>query len=163
MIFAYGSNMCEHRLRTRVPSTKLATIAKLPGHQLRFHKRSNDGSAKCDAHETGNAADEVWGVVFRIDAADKPKLDRAEGLGHGYDECKVEVITPGGRLLKDVQMYYATDTDATLRPYEWYRRYVLNGAVRHNLPEDYVQDWIVAIPTVPDPDFARRSQHEPTC
>jgi hypothetical protein len=47
--FAYGSNMSLRRLRTRVPSAVKLGNATLFGHQLKFHKRSQDGSAKCDA------------------------------------------------------------------------------------------------------------------
>jgi len=38
--FSYGSNMSIRRLADRVPSAQLVTVAKLPSHTLRFHKRS---------------------------------------------------------------------------------------------------------------------------
>jgi hypothetical protein len=47
--FAYGSNMETARLRERMPSAKPLGVAKLSGHELRFHKRSKDGSGKCNA------------------------------------------------------------------------------------------------------------------
>ena len=54
-------------------------------HRLEFHKVGRDGSAKCDAFETGNPDDSVIGVVFDIHTAEKNYLDQAEGLGVGYD------------------------------------------------------------------------------
>jgi hypothetical protein len=64
--------MCTERLRKRVPSANPIITAKLQNHSLRFHKRSDDRSGKCDACFTGEAADIVWGVIFDIDAAEKP-------------------------------------------------------------------------------------------
>ncbi len=51
---AYGSNMSTARLRKRMPSCKPLGIATLPGHALRFHKRSMDKSGKCNAFASGN-------------------------------------------------------------------------------------------------------------
>ena len=79
--FAYGSNMFAARLRARVPSAKAIGTYTLPSHDLRFHKRSDmDGSGKCDAFETGDAADFVMGRLFTIDAAEEGKLDGHEGF-----------------------------------------------------------------------------------
>lgn len=57
--FAYGSNMCSGRLSERVSCTFVA-VARLAGHQLRFHKVSKDGSSKCDAfHTAGRGQDNI--------------------------------------------------------------------------------------------------------
>src|SRR5260370_35693588 len=98
LYFAYGANMCTERLRKRVPSANPIITAKLLNHSLRFHKRSDDRSGKCDACFTGEAEDIVWGVVFEIDRTDKPHLDAYEGLGHGYAEKQVTVIDLDGNL-----------------------------------------------------------------
>src|SRR5207247_6479737 len=68
LYFAYGSNMCTARLRGRDSSATPVRIGKLLNHSLRFHKRSTDGSAKCDAYYfTGKPQDVIWGVIFEID------------------------------------------------------------------------------------------------
>ena len=84
--FAYGSNMSIARLRSRVPSARSLGCCRLEEHDLRFHKAGRDGSAKCDALHTGRKQDLVHGVLFRIDALERPALDMAEGLGHGYGD-----------------------------------------------------------------------------
>lgn len=94
--FAYGSNICTGRLRSRVPSAKPARVAKLLNHSLRFHKRSTDGSCKGDAYFTGEKRDVVWGVIFTIDPREKADLDRAEGLGRGYAEAQITVVDLNG-------------------------------------------------------------------
>ena len=81
LYFAYGSNMATERLRARVPSARLMGSAVLAGHALRFHKPgSNDGSAKCDAACTGDAADTVFGALYSIDTTELVLLDKFEGL-----------------------------------------------------------------------------------
>src|SRR5690606_24584752 len=76
--FAYGSNMSTARLRKRMPSCKPIGIATLPGHALRFHKRSLDKSGKCNALATSDA-DAVMGVLFSFDLVERAQLDKAEG------------------------------------------------------------------------------------
>ncbi|MFB2707091.1 hypothetical protein [Marinobacter shengliensis] len=61
-------------------------------HALRFHKWSRkDKSAKCDALFTGNSEDVVIGALFEIPSSEKGPLDRAEGLGFGYEEKREPV------------------------------------------------------------------------
>jgi gamma-glutamylcyclotransferase len=48
-------------------------------------------------------------VVFNISIAEKRSLDKAEGLGHGYNEKTVDLITTTGEHLKAVT-YYAERT-----------------------------------------------------
>ncbi len=150
--FAYGSNLSSARMRQRVPSARFVTVAMLPAHRLRFHKIGRDDSAKCDAAWSGNSDDCVIGVVYEFDAAEKPALDRAEGLGAGYEEKAVELRTPQGKL--DALMYYATKVDDRMKPYRWYREHVLIGARERRLPRDYVAR-IAAVEAIDDPDVAR--------
>lgn len=138
--FAYGSNMCTGRLRARVSSARPVFVAQLREHALRFHKRSQkDGSAKADAEYTGREIDVVWGVVFEIDAAQKQRLDEAEGLGRGYEEKSVRLKDCTGQTY-EASMYFASQTykDGNLRPYSWYLRFVVEGAKQHGLPPDYL-------------------------
>lgn len=160
-IFAYGSNMCTARLQARVPSARPVGVAMLPGHALRFHKRGwRDGSGKGDAARCGDAGAVVHGVVFRIDPAEKAALDRIEGLGRGYDERGARVTAPDG-VVHEAWMYQAARSaiDPAAVPFRWYRDLVLAGAREHGLPDDYVRDHIVAVPTCPDPDTARARRH----
>ncbi len=156
LYFAYGSNLSLPRLRARTPSARVLQVAALPGHALRFHKASRDGSAKCDAFHTGRPGDRVLGVVFTIARAEKPLLDRHEGLGNGYEEKWAELHVAGGGRLRAV-LYWATHIDPSLRPYHWYKAHVLHGARQHGLPPRYVAA-IERVPAVPDPDPARHAR-----
>jgi hypothetical protein len=147
------------RLRARVPSCEFVTTAKLLGFQLRFHKRSSDGSSKCNAFHTGVDTDLIWGTVFNIPAAEKKALDKAEGLGSGYNERTVDLIAPTGEHMKAIT-YYADRTAIVegLSPYTWYKDLVLNGASEHGLPADYVALSIQAAAATKDPDADREKR-----
>ena len=156
MYFAYGSNMSSPRLQARVASARPLSVARLHGHQLRFHKLGKDQSGKCDAHHTARTRDCVIGVLYEMAAADKPHLDRAEGLGCGYAEKTVLVRSVDGAMI-EVNTYYATRIDASLSPYDWYKEHVLRGAAEHGLPAHYVEA-LRAVASVADPDAERRAR-----
>jgi gamma-glutamylcyclotransferase len=151
--FAYGSNMSLRRLRARLPSARPMGRVTLPGRDLRFHKRGKDGSAKCDAFATGNLSHTVQGVLYRLSLEEKATLDHIEGLGSGYGEQTVVVLDSAGTRLTALT-YVATDIDAALLPWSWYRHHVLVGAREAGLEESYFQR-IAAVVCLEDPDRAR--------
>lgn len=160
--FAYGSNMSTRRLRQRVPSAEKIDLARLPGYRLAWHKKGGDGSGKCDI-VPGSAADVVYGVLYAIDAIHKPRLDRAESLGTGYDQRHIDLWLPDRDESAAAFTYYALRIDATYLPYDWYRDHVLIGAREHGLPDYYVH-LIENIPTMEDANrrrvTAERRVHE---
>lgn len=115
------------------------------------------GSGKCDVEATARKGDFVWGVLFELDAADKPTLDRAEGLGNGYVEQRVEIATDRGSV--KALAYIATAKDSSVRPYHWYKALVIAGAREHGLPREYVQ-LLEDVPSVADPDHERAASNE---
>lgn len=156
LYFAYGSNMLTRRLRERTPSARVVGTATLAGHELRWHKVSKDGSAKCDIVRGAAPQACVHGVVFEIAVADKPALDIAEGIGMGYKGCEVEVQTAHGAL--QAWTYKATNIDPLARPYPWYKALVVAGAKEHGLPGAYVAA-LEAVVTREDPKPERAAQN----
>lgn len=153
LYFAYGSNMSTRRLQARVPRARPIEAASLAGRRLAWHKQGRDGSGKCDIPAV-HPEDVVYGVVFSIDDAHKPRLDEAEGLGWGYEQMEVDVY-----LLKQARTiraftYYAIRTDPSYIPYDWYRDHVLIGAREHGLPARYVR-MIENVPVFEDLDDGR--------
>ena len=154
--FAYGSNMASERLAQRVPSALVVGVYPLPQHRLMFHKVSKDGSAKADAFFTGDDNDELLGVVFHIDPAEKPSLDKVEGLGYGYELKQLEVAGESGKALT-VFLYVATQIDKALKPYDWYKKHVLIGAQEAGLPDTYIAN-IAAVEAIVDADNQRAAR-----
>lgn len=157
--FAYGSNMLSARMRhpERVPSARPIGVGYITGHRLSFDKVSKDGSGKCDAEQTQEVGDRVYGVLYSVDQSQKYRLDGAEGLNAGYKEKPVEVVTARG--VTPAVVYCATTKDFSLKPYHWYKALVVAGAIEHRLPFGYVE-LLRTVESLPDQDAARRIQHE---
>ena len=81
----------------------------------------------------------MWGVLYRIDCAEKADLDRIEGLGVGYDEHDVVVSTEAGEVVARTYRARPGAVDPALRPRRWYKAHVLAGAREHGLPAPYVE------------------------
>lgn len=156
--FAYGSNMHPLRLRQRVPSCRPLGIAKLGGYTLRFHKRGQDGSGKCNILYTGRGPDQVIGVVYAMEAIEKPRLDRAEGLGKGYEEVTLNILIEDNEQMVFCYQAQPNYIDDTLKPFSWYKELVLGGSRAHRLPEAYVRQ-LELLEALPDADRARTAMH----
>ena len=137
--FAYGSNMLHDRLTKRVPSSRVLGPAELPGHCLRFNKLSKDGSAKANIVYSGNPEDIVYGVLYDLDEADRPRLDTVEGAGEGYEITQVSVRTGTGDQSAFTYIAAPQAVRNELKPYLWYKNLVLEGAKQNALPRDYIR------------------------
>jgi gamma-glutamylcyclotransferase (GGCT)/AIG2-like uncharacterized protein YtfP len=147
--------MSSKRLLSRVPSARFISTARLVGHVLRFHKKSQDGSAKCDVLETENNTDAVYGVIYDIAVAHKAELDRIEGVGAGYEKKTVELVASSGEIFR-AYTYYATLIDTTIKPYHWYKHHVIAGALENSLPGFYL-DKLDKIDSMEDTDSQRHA------
>ena len=158
LYFAYGSNMLSRRLMARVPSAIAVGVGYASGRRLTFDKVSTDGSGKCDIEPTQSPTDRVYGVLFEISLAERARLDEAEGLGKGYREERVDVVTPCGT--RQALAYVATAKEPALTPYHWYKALVVAGATEHRLPDPYVE-WLRTVESKQDPKPNRRAENEP--
>jgi hypothetical protein len=121
-----------------------------------------DCSGKADAFYTGRDSDEVWGVIVDVPDEQREALDKAEGLGNGYDDRRVTVYDVG-EMPHDVIAYVAEDSaiDPHLRPYDWYKALVVNGARAHGLPAWYVAH-VVGVEEIVDTKESRPGRPKKT-
>lgn len=79
LYFAYGSNMASARIKAadRRPRAEFVCVAKLQGHTLALTRRSKHGHGVAAA--VSNRRHVIWGVVWRLIAADVEPLDKREG------------------------------------------------------------------------------------
>ena len=157
--FAYGSNLHPLRLIERVPSARLIGVIELTNHRLMFHKRSQDGSSKCNLIQTGLESDRVYGAMYDIDPVQKQALDRVEGNGCGYLDYHISVQHQGREytcLTYFAQQSYIVDD---LKPYHWYKHLVVLGARYLQFPDAYVCS-IESVESVEDPDEKRKMVNE---
>lgn len=137
-VFAYGSNMCSGRLRDYcvVPVAR-GRSASLQGYRVRFNKMSQkDGSGKANVEP--HPGGDVWGVLYMIPDAHLKRLD--DGEGPGYQRKRLPVRTPGNAMIEAwVYLARKPTNDPTLRPYTWYKRFLIEGAREHGLPAPYIE------------------------
>lgn len=157
LYFAYGANMFSRGVQDVVPSAVAIDIGFVQGRRFTFGKVSRDGSGKCDIEVTNNPNNRVYGVLYKINAKDKSNLNNAEGLGTGYSEANVQVVTSTGNYA--AATYVASYKEAMLRPYQWYKALVVAGAVEHGLPNEYVE-WLRTFEAQADSNSARRAERE---
>ena len=151
--------------KDRCPSADKIDVARTHEYTLKFHKVSKavsdqgirDESGKGDMAPKESETDELYGVVFSIDESEKSNLDSAEGLGSGYEETKIDVegITKGPLR---VWTYFATKFTKK-KPYDWYKRQTVEGAMENGLPEDYIKK-IEAFESIQDTDEERVSKNK---
>ena len=154
LYFAYGSNLHPIRLRKRVHDVEFVGIAELHSHALRFHKRSIDESAKCDAFLTGVESDCVIGALYQIPLKHLPDLDSAEGRGSGYERESRLVFCKGTEARSFTYIAEPSHIDVTLTPYNWYKSFVICGAEYHSFPVPYIES-IRCVSCIPDPNTKR--------
>jgi cation transport regulator ChaC len=159
--FAYGSNMLEEWIRNedRAPGAIFMGLGQIFGYKLRFHKRSNDGSGKCNIIRSDLKTDLVYGIVYEFPQEQLCSLNQAEGLNYGYhQECKIPVRMQDG--CEKYMLIYIADNiaiDDELKPYDWYYQLVICGAKEHRLPDEYIS-YLETITTTEDPIKDRKNK-----
>jgi len=145
------------RLKHRTPSAKFYKVISLKGYKLKFHKIGRDGSGKCNMFFTGAINDIVYGVVYDIDKGDIKYLDEVEGVGQGYIKKHLYIK----RITEEIFFYIAQDEfiDNSLKPYSWYKDFVLEGAKYFSLPSYYIKE-IEKITAIQDPLLSRVEEAE---
>jgi gamma-glutamylcyclotransferase (GGCT)/AIG2-like uncharacterized protein YtfP len=132
LYFAYGSNLCSERLRSRVGTARALGPARLPGRRLCMNKRGGDGSGKANLRP--DEGSEVWGVVYALGTDGWPALDACEA---GYTRVAVEVLSALESLRVDTYLSERLTLDPV--PFDWYKRLIVEGAREHGLPAEWVR------------------------
>lgn len=148
--------MLTARLEQRVGRVEFVGRAKVAGRRLAFHKRSGDGSGKCDIPVAENAGEQVHGVVYEMPDSALEELDRFEG---GYKRTALQVELSGAP--EEVQAYLAqpVHVDRGIRPFDWYLQLVYAGVHQHGLVEEY-RSCLSEVSDKPDPVLHRSDRLE---
>jgi len=135
--FAYGSNMDTDQLETRFKELKnkkfcIVGVAVLPNYELKFNKKSTDGSGK--ANIIPDEKSEVEGVVFELTEEQFMKLDEKE---KGYHRNKISVNLNNNFI--EVITYIADDSNICdgLFPTSSYLDKIVKGAANFELSLSY--------------------------
>lgn len=135
--FAYGSNMSSEEMRAWCPSAQFVAAARLPHHRLDFtrYSRKREGGVADIVPARGQ---EVWGVLYELDAGDLAALDRKEGVPAAYTRAFVDVAPVSGEPAR-VLTYTVVEKGRTEAPSREYLEIMLRGARERDLPGSYVR------------------------
>ena len=122
--------MSTTRLRDRIPAAQPIGMAVLDGYEFKCNKISQDGSSKGNISLRKDAF--TWGVVFEIPEAALAGLDKAEG---GYKRISVSVSIGGQSMVCET---YISEKISIEPPYDWYMKYIVDGARENGLPNEYI-------------------------
>ncbi|XP_074999437.1 gamma-glutamylcyclotransferase isoform X3 [Calonectris borealis] len=103
LYYAYGSNLLRERLLLSNPSAALCAVARLQDFKLEFgHHQGRTSSVWHGGTATvvQSPGDEVWGIVWKMNASNLSSLDKQEGVEDGiYVPIEVNVHTQAGEAL----------------------------------------------------------------
>jgi hypothetical protein len=130
--FAYGSNLDPEQMRARCPSARALSRARLPHYRLEFSHFSArwQGGAADILPSYGDA---VWGIVYWLEAADLPRLDRYEGA---YERILLRVEDARGLHLPVLS--YTVRRKGSFHPTPEYVAKMLRWAELWHFPPSYL-------------------------
>ncbi|XP_078098238.1 gamma-glutamylcyclotransferase-like isoform X2 [Mustelus asterias] len=139
--FGYGSNLLRERLQLRNPSAVQVAVGCLKGYKLAFGTCNG-----CESYWGGGVAtiipspeDDVWGVVWRLKAADRRTLDEQEGVSSGiYSPIEVRIQQENTGKEITCLTYQLNNSNFTL-PSPIYKEVIYTGAKRSGLPAEYLK------------------------
>jgi len=158
-VFSYGSNLLFERISDRIDSVEFVCVYNISGYRLIFNKASEDGSVKANIEESKNPMDSVWGVIHKLDFKEKFILDWHETLGYGYQLICFQDEINGN--METLHTYAVNESRYTKngRPYTWYLKFVIAGAIQNQLPKNYIS-MLLAIDSEKDVNIKRRRKNE---
>ena len=134
--FAYGSNLLTKRLKKRCPGATPIKPAYADDWIVKFSKPSKDCSGKATLSPKNGSR--TPGMLFEIPDSEVYCLDKAEGVGYGYERINTFYVRLAeSSEIVPVATYLATHTKPDLKPYDWYLALVIAGALEHISDEDH--------------------------
>lgn len=126
--FAYGSNINFNRMKRRVGDFLEPVIGKLNGYELKFNKKSKDGSGK--ANIVVNPEEVIEGRLFEL--TDK-QLIKLESYEKGYHREDVQINVEDKEISAITYVADANKIDNSLKPTEDYLDLIVCSA--HEEPQ----------------------------
>jgi hypothetical protein len=149
--FAYGSNMQPQTFAGRRGIVAARALpARLVGWQLVFDKPPLLPMGQGMANVVATPGAEVLGVAYAITADDLAHVDLTEGvLIENYRRVAVQVAPLGGGTSFEAWTLTSDRRTAGLLPSQRYMELLVDGALHHGLPSEYVA-WLRGCPAVAD-------------
>jgi gamma-glutamylcyclotransferase len=136
--FGYGSNMNRGIFESRRGMRPIkAQPALLENYRLRFNLAIGPGERGV-ANLECQAGASTWGVLYLITVEQSEHLDRMEGVPRGaYRRIQVGAIVDGSKQIA-AYTYQSDRISFGRKPSRRYIGLLIEGAIQHGLPPDYL-------------------------
>lgn len=156
LYFGYGSNLWQHQMEQRCPTSKYLGVARLNDYRWIINSRGYANVVEIQEELTmqDSAAasgkkymNEVWGLVYSLEEADEKRLDRNEGVPVAYTKEVLEVdfwdkMSGKKRPEKSRQLVYInrnlTEPDEPMEEYVYRMNMGIKDALKEGVPKGYV-------------------------
>lgn len=132
LYFAYGSNMNERQMRSRVPGSRVVGTGHLLGHEFVFSGYSQTWGGSV-ANVKPCRGSKVFGVLYELPSGGLDALDRFEGYPLAYQR-KSAVIARIPRGSARAVLYYKKDTRPLGPPSNAYVSLISRALKEHDAP-----------------------------
>lgn len=159
LYLGYGSNLWQHQMSVRCPSSVYIGVARLRGYRWIINARGFANVVECPPHHDDDDDDlptkeeeeeeEVYGLVYRLTSGDEAGLDKNEGVPWAYTKeiVEVEVWDKGGcesgkGKKEEVLLYIDRKRMVEDQPREEYvgrMNMGIRDAVERGVPRGYVE------------------------
>ncbi|KAG9203411.1 hypothetical protein G6514_002778 [Epicoccum nigrum] len=152
--FGYGSNLWQHQMATRCPTSTYLGIARLPHHTWQINTRGYANVVSAPS-SSPNYTDRVYGLVYALLPPDEQQLDRNEGVPLAYTKEWIKCdFWPAGvgekvdtgtqpRETREMLVYVdrkRTTPDVPREEYVYRMNQGIRDALALGVPEEYVRD-----------------------
>jgi gamma-glutamylcyclotransferase len=135
LYFAYGPNMNQEKIRTKVQHIRFLKRVYLKDHKFVYDGLGDTLKRKSFANIIEKPGSVVWGALYEVYDTEVCSLDEVEGYPF-YEKKTVEVKDDHGECFNAVIYWRKCKSPAT--PSREYRKVIVQGAKDCKLPAEYI-------------------------
>ncbi|KAI5200775.1 hypothetical protein E4T39_05524 [Aureobasidium subglaciale] len=155
--FGYGSNLWQHQMHMRCPTSEYLGIARLDNYRWMINDRGYANVVQVEVNSSAEPSysNVVYGLVYSLQPSDEQDLDMNEGVPFAYTKENLQVsfwpkekegepIDPDKHAKKqDVLVYIDRERlvdDKPKHEYIYRMNMGIHDALKEGVPQDYVQE-----------------------
>ena len=91
LYFGYGSNLWKEQMRLRCPSSTYKGVGRLQNYRWIINERGYANVVSSKPSSSSSPQEDVYGLIYSLNASDERSLDRNEGVPHVYGKKMINI------------------------------------------------------------------------
>ena len=91
LYFGYGSNLWKEQMHLRCPSSTYTGVGCLQDYRWIINERGYANVLSSKPSSSSSAQEDVYGLIYSLNASDERSLDRNEGVPHVYGKEMIKI------------------------------------------------------------------------